>query len=73
MSIPTLTLLTVREAADVLRISTRTLHSQTSPRGTIPCVRIGRSVRYSQAALQNWIDQQQEAKSSQNETGEVNR
>lgn len=38
-------LLTVRETADHLRISTRTLYSLTAY-GDLPAVRIGRSVRY---------------------------
>jgi excisionase family DNA binding protein len=51
-------LLTPRETADWLRCSTRTLFDLTSPRGTIPVVRVGRRVRYSLTALQAWIDQQ---------------
>ena len=54
------TLLTSQEAAELLRISTRTLFTHTKPRGSIPCVRVGRSVRYCPLALQAWIDRQQE-------------
>ena len=39
-------LLTSREAAEALSISGRTLWQMTSPRGPIPVVRIGTSVRY---------------------------
>jgi excisionase family DNA binding protein len=53
-----LQLLTPLEAAALLRCSTRTLFDLTQPRGTIPVVRIGRRVRYSPAALQEWIGQQ---------------
>lgn len=47
-----------REAAKRLAVSERTLWSQTEPRGTIPAVRIGKSVRYSEAALDEWIAHQ---------------
>ncbi|HEX5104211.1 MAG TPA: helix-turn-helix domain-containing protein [Pirellulaceae bacterium] len=56
-SVPKL-LLTQREAADALGVSERTLFSLTSPRGPIPAVRMGKSVRYSLAALQAWIGEQ---------------
>ena len=52
-------LLTCREAADYLRVSTRTLFNLTTPHGPIPCIRVGRGVRYSPAALQAWVDDQQ--------------
>jgi excisionase family DNA binding protein len=48
-------LLTPREAAQTLATSERTLWSLTAPRGPIPVVRLGRSVRYSTAALVQWI------------------
>lgn len=47
-------LLTAREAADVLRISERTLWSLTNS-GELPSVRVGRSVRYDQSDLASWI------------------
>jgi hypothetical protein len=43
-----------REAARELGISERSLWSQTAPRGPIPCVRIGRSVRYSVEVLKRF-------------------
>lgn len=48
-------LLTVREAADVLRVSERTLWSLTNS-GELPSVRVGRSVRYDQNDLADWIE-----------------
>jgi excisionase family DNA binding protein len=48
-------LLTPREAAAALRISERLLWSKTKL-GEIPCIRIGKAVRYSPAALQAWIE-----------------
>jgi hypothetical protein len=54
-------LLTAREAAAALRISTKTLWNLTQPRGTIPALRIGpgeRSVRYSVDSLRRWIAEQ---------------
>jgi predicted DNA-binding transcriptional regulator AlpA len=48
------------EAARLLSVSEKTLWSLTAPRGPIPVVRIGeRSIRYSVAALQRWIEQHQ--------------
>ena len=44
-------------AAKLLSVCDKTLWSMTQPRGTVPAVRIGRSVRYSPAALQAWIEQ----------------
>jgi predicted DNA-binding transcriptional regulator AlpA len=44
------------EAARRLTISRKTLWNNTSPRGEgIPCVRIGRVVRYIPAELERWI------------------
>jgi len=42
-------------AAKVLSISERSLWSHTAPRGPIPCVRLGKSVLYSVAALEQYI------------------
>ena len=50
-------LLTPRAAA--LSMSPRTLWGLTAPRGPIPVVKIGRSVRYSADALRAWIAAQQ--------------
>ena len=55
-------LLTARETATALRISERSLWSLTEPRGPIPCIRLGRSVRYSPDALSAWIEAQKGAK-----------
>lgn len=44
------------EAAKSLAISERTLWAETEPRGTLPCVRIGRAVRYDPDDLAIWID-----------------
>jgi excisionase family DNA binding protein len=45
------------EAALALAVSPRTLWSLTKS-GSIPCVRIGRAVRYSKADLEAWIESQ---------------
>jgi excisionase family DNA binding protein len=50
-------LLTAREAARSLAISERKLWELTK-RKLIPCVRIGRAVRYSPLDLQAWIEAQ---------------
>jgi predicted DNA-binding transcriptional regulator AlpA len=60
-------LLNTRDAAKALATSSRTLWSLTQPRGPIPCVRFGRrSVRYSTAALADWIAQQQKRPAATN-------
>jgi excisionase family DNA binding protein len=48
-------LLTARQAAAALTISERTLWSLTR-RGELPCLRIGRSVRYSRRDLFEYLD-----------------
>lgn len=48
-------LLRLDEAAKALAISPRKLWSLTNC-GEVPCVRIGRTVRYEVADLQNWIE-----------------
>lgn len=50
-------LLTAREAAIALSISERTLWNLTN-RGDLPCIRLGRSVRYSREDLLGWIEKQ---------------
>ena len=50
-------LLKPREAAEALAISPRTLWARTNA-GEIPCVRLGRAVRYDPADLRAWIDGQ---------------
>jgi excisionase family DNA binding protein len=49
-------LLKPKEAAQSLAISERTLWQLTN-QGDLPCVRIGRSVRYDPADLACWIQQ----------------
>ena len=43
--------LKLAEAAKLLQVSERHLWSKTSPRGPVPCVRIGNAVRYRSADL----------------------
>lgn len=50
-------LLRPRDAARALAISERTLWELTR-RGSIPCVRVGRAVRYSPLDLKAWIEAQ---------------
>lgn len=49
-------LMTPREAALALAVCEATLRSYTKPRGDLPCVRIGRAVRYDVRDLRTWID-----------------
>ena len=50
-------LLTEREAAKVLSVSPRTLWGLRAA-GEIPCIRLGRAVRYDPADLAAWISSQ---------------
>jgi excisionase family DNA binding protein len=47
----------MRQAAQLLAIGERTMWELTR-RGAIPCVRIGRAVRYSPLDLRAWIEAQ---------------
>jgi len=51
-------LLKPKEAAAALAISERTLWQLTKD-GEVPCLRLGRAVRYDVAALQTWVERQQ--------------
>ncbi len=53
--IDALKLLKPREAADILAISERTLWTLTKE-GVIPCVRLGRSVRYRLSEIEQQLD-----------------
>jgi excisionase family DNA binding protein len=52
-------LLSREQAAKMLGVSVRHLINLEDPMG-IPRIRMGRCVRYSPAALQEWIERQQE-------------
>ncbi len=52
-------LINARQAAQALSISPRLLWSLTQ-RGDVPCLRIGRAVRYDPRDLQAWVDRQKE-------------
>jgi excisionase family DNA binding protein len=63
-------LLTPRESAQALSVSERTLWSMTAPRGSIPVVKIGRSVRYDPADLREWIGEQKIRNGHPEESGQ---
>jgi excisionase family DNA binding protein len=52
-------LVTAREAADALCVSERKLFSMTKA-GEIPCLKMGRAVRYALADLQTFIDRRRQ-------------
>ena len=58
-------LLPPREAAQTLSVCEKTLWSMTHPRGSIRCIRLGRSVRYSVDALREFIAAQQTEQSAE--------
>jgi excisionase family DNA binding protein len=53
-------LMTAREAAKALAVCEKTLWSMTVPRGPLPSVRLGRSVRYAVADLHAFVYAQAE-------------
>ena len=56
------TLWTKRECAARLGISERTLHTHTTPRGSLKCVRIGTRIGYRPETVEKWLeDHEQEA------------
>ena len=57
--VPGKLLLTARDAARALAVSDRKLWSLKAS-GEIPCVRVGRAVRYDPRDLVAWIDRQKE-------------
>jgi hypothetical protein len=44
------------EVARLIAISPRSLWAATAPRGDLPCIRIGRMVRYRPQDLQDWLE-----------------
>jgi excisionase family DNA binding protein len=56
----TLVLLTEGEAAELLRVSTRTLRSARQA-GRLPCVRIGKCVRYTVADVESFVQSNRQA------------
>jgi hypothetical protein len=51
-------LLGLRDAARVLGVCQKTLWSWTTPRGPIPCARMGSRVLYPVDGLKKWITEQ---------------
>jgi excisionase family DNA binding protein len=51
------TLLSADQASKVLLVSTRTLYTL-SQRGDLPCIKIGRSVRYHPKDIEAYLDRQ---------------
>ena len=49
-------LLTLRQAAAFLAASERTVWGMTAPRGPLPCVRFGRTLRYDRRDLVALVD-----------------
>ncbi len=54
-------LVNVKQAAALLGISARTLFSITAPRGDLPCVIIGRCVRYRLSDLERFCEERARA------------
>ena len=60
-------LMTAREAAQFLGLSERTIWEITGPRGDLPAIRIGRSVRYSRTDLADFIERHRIGSGSRND------
>jgi len=61
-------LVSPREAAKALAVCEKTLWNLTK-RGEIPCLRIGRSVRYSLPALEAWVKDHSEKNCANSQNG----
>lgn len=61
---------TSRQAAKALAISERKLWELTN-KGAIPCVRIGRAVRYDPADIRTWIENQKSRAQPGDSTAEL--
>ena len=48
--------LTIREVAKILGVTEQTLWKWTCPRGDLPCVKMGKLVRYRPQDLEEWIE-----------------
>jgi len=48
-------LLTIAETAKALRLSVRTVHAITAPRGELPCIRLGRRKLYNPADVEAFV------------------
>lgn len=53
-------ILDVKEAAALLRVHSNTIYQLASV-GQVPCRRVGRQYRFSRAALERWLEAQDEA------------
>ena len=60
------TLWSVKECAEELGISQRTLHTITTPRGSLPCVKIGVRVMYRPESIKLWLKEQEIAAVNEN-------
>ena len=49
-------LLTNRQVADATGFSQKTIWNHTAPRGQLACVKAGRAVRYTPAAVEHWLE-----------------
>jgi hypothetical protein len=59
MTIESQRLLCAREVSEILGVCERTLCTITSPRGPLKAVRIGRSLRYTPSAVNDFIEASQ--------------
>lgn len=50
---------TLREVAEYLRVSEKTVRRRVA-QGTLPCVRIGRGLRFQPSELLRWLDARKE-------------
>jgi excisionase family DNA binding protein len=51
-------ILTVGEAAEYLRMSSHWVYKRTAD-GSLPCLRVGRAVRFRRSDLDSWLSTQQ--------------
>lgn len=51
------TIMTVNEVAEMLKLKPSTVYRHASD-GTIPCIRVGRNYRFSKEVIEAWLSQE---------------
>jgi len=59
----------INEAAEMLGICQKTVYTMTSPRGDLPCVRVGTRVLYSVEDIRAWVESRKTRPATEPEGG----
>ena len=53
-------ILTIKQVADLFQLSTRTIYNLIPPRGSLPCARVGGSLRFLRGDVLRWFEARKE-------------